>query len=162
MGSQPEDVIARACRGDATAQRVLVRRYLRLVWGLCLYHLGDPVEAGRLARKILERSLSDLDSIPDPRRLRSWLAVRTLDAIRETQATEGRSREGEGARGLVGEGALESLQRLPDHLRRPLTLRYFEGFSYARIGARIGSGLEQVDDLLRRAKEKIRETPSSS
>ena len=51
---------------------------------------------------------------------------------------------------------LEAIHRLPDRLRLPVLLYYFEGYSQKEIGAIVGATPEQVKARVRQAREKLR------
>ncbi|MDO4867287.1 MAG: sigma-70 family RNA polymerase sigma factor [Clostridia bacterium] len=51
---------------------------------------------------------------------------------------------------------LEAIHRLPDRLRLPVLLYYFEGYSQKEIGAIVGATPEQVKSRVRQAREKLR------
>jgi RNA polymerase sigma-70 factor (ECF subfamily) len=49
----------------------------------------------------------------------------------------------------------EAMQRLPQHLREVVYLRFYNGLSYQQIAGVLGASQESIDGRLRRAKKKI-------
>lgn len=149
-----EELVLRAERGDPKARLRILRRHLGSVWGLALYRVGDPVQAAEITRKVFVKVLSDLSRLPDPRKLRSWIHDIACGMIRLT------ARGGGGAEGVPasgGEGSLEKIRSLPQNLRHPAVLRYFEGLSYEELSSALGTSPDGVDQLLRRAKDLVRQ-----
>ena len=52
----------------------------------------------------------------------------------------------------------EDMDRLPDHLRRPLAMRFFEGMSYAEIAAALDLTNPAVRKRIQLARQRLRET----
>src|SRR6516164_9396958 len=50
----------------------------------------------------------------------------------------------------------EQLDRLPDHYRVPLVLRYYKSMSYSEIARRLNKGLPAVKMVIFRAKNRLR------
>lgn len=50
----------------------------------------------------------------------------------------------------------EAIHRLPDKLRLPVLLYYFDGYSQKEIGRIVGATAEQVKARIRQAREKLR------
>ena len=152
MTARADDgLVLRAERGDRDARAALVRRHLRQVWGLALYQAGDPVEAARITKEVFLRVFRELPRLPDQRKLRVWIHGIAVDVIRKTRPAEGAKRTA-----AREEAALEGLRSLPENIRKPLVLRYFEVLPYSKMSSRLGSSREGIDQLLRRAKQLIR------
>ena len=147
---------AAALRRDEQRLGEFVARYLPMVWGVALYHLGERQEAADLCRRVMLAAIEDLEQVADPRVLRRWLQLRTLAAVREAlpeRRTEGGTpiaSPEEPATG--GEAVLEAVSALPAEMHRTVILRQFLGQTFASIGARTGLDRDGVDRCLRRAK----------
>ena len=147
MSSRPEDEWVRmAGVGDEEAVRHLVRRYLGMVWGVAVYHLGDPGAASGVTGEVIREALAEVGRIPDPMTFRRSLHARAVTAAR------GARRSTAAGPSPGGEVALDAVRALPPDLQEPAILRYFDGLSYAALGARTGLDPSGVDRLLRRAK----------
>lgn len=146
--------------GDEGRLRAFVRRHLGMVWGVALFHLGEPREAAEVSRRVIAEALRDIEDVPDPQTLRRWLHGRVLAAVREavTERSVGAEpvppdREGPAP---GGEPSLDVVAALPADVQRPVILRYFLGQTFASVGARTGLDRDGVDRLLRHAKDLVR------
>jgi DNA-directed RNA polymerase specialized sigma24 family protein len=147
-----DEMIAKAGGGDGEATASLVRRYLPMFWGIALFHIGEPRRAAGVARQVFTRTFSALGRVPDPRKFRHHLQGITLSVIRDagTPGSEG----DQPAPG--GESVLDAVRALPDGLRRPAVMRYFQGLGYGGIAGRLGGSPDAIDGLLIRAKDGLR------
>jgi DNA-directed RNA polymerase specialized sigma24 family protein len=147
-----DEMIAKAQGGDGKATASLVHRYLPMVWGIALFHVGEPSRAATVVREVFSRAFATLGRVPDPGKFRRCLETITLSVVRGagTSGSEG----DQPAPG--GESVLDAVRALPDGLRRPVVLRYFQGLTYGGIAARAGGTPETVDGLLIRAKDRVR------
>ncbi|MCZ6601519.1 MAG: sigma-70 family RNA polymerase sigma factor [Planctomycetota bacterium] len=148
-----QDITSQAGRGDRSAQTTLIRRHMGQVWALARYHVGEPVLAAKITRRALVKALAGISRMPDPRKFRSWLHETALEIIRDTRSGSGTA--GDASTGPARDEALVKVQSLPENLRGPTVLRYFQGASYANISSRLGVSRERVDQLIQRAKQLV-------
>jgi RNA polymerase sigma-70 factor (ECF subfamily) len=168
-------LIARIAAGESHGFGLLVDRYQRRVWWMCLRMLGDPDEADEVVQEAFVRAWERLTEFDPAQRFYPWVFTiarnRCLNAIRRRRtwgfvSLSGddppalAAREAAGARVEDRElgGALEQcLETLSDEQREVFDLRHGEGFKYAEIAAAIEISHGTVMSRLHRAREKMRE-----
>jgi RNA polymerase sigma-70 factor, ECF subfamily len=171
--------IARCRAGQPDAFAAVVERHQAAVFGTTLRLIGDRQAALEVANSTFYKAYRALASVDTTRPLRPWLvriasneALNYLRAhgrdVRETLSGEA----GElalatlptGERGPEGEavareqrGAIHrALERLPEHYRVVVVLRYLHDLSYAEIAAQTGLPEGTVGVYLLRAREQLR------
>src|SRR5437588_1582768 len=177
-GLDLESVIERARGHDAEALGEIHRRYMRRVFGLCLYMLDSRESAEDATSEVflkLQRSIASYDgSIPFPRWLLRVAGNQCIDVLRRRRRGQQVIVEGED-RAAVTEaaspepsplGAIISMEekaqlqaaiaRLPENYRVPLVLRYYSELSYDEIGQELGLQKNHVATLIFRAKQELR------
>jgi RNA polymerase sigma-70 factor (ECF subfamily) len=169
-------LIRQAQRGSRPAADRLVREHDGWVRGVIYGTTGRRDLVDDVAQQVWTRVWQRLDSLSDPRRLRSWLyAVARNAAIdaaqdRRRRATVGLefvaerlndARTHGPVRLAAGEELRETLLRaveaLPALYREPFVLRHLEDWSYAEIGELLGLSVETVETRLVRARRLLRE-----
>src|SRR5712691_6807933 len=171
-----DSVIERARGHDAEALGEIYRRYVRRVFGLCRYMLGESAEDATSEVFLkLQRSIESYDgSIPFPRWLLRVAGNQCIDALR-------RQRRGRQVIVEVEEGATvveaasaepsplgavmrkeeraqvrDAIARLPENYRLPLVLRYYGELSYDEIAQQLDLRRNYVAALIFRAKQELR------
>lgn len=174
------ELVRRAREGERAAQEQLVRRYAPRLLAVCRARVGRHEAVEDLAQEALLRGLVHLSSLEDPDRLGAWLrgiAVRVcLDWLRE------QSRRAVSLSAMASESAaldpvasddeaisqsdrvdqqecrehlLRAIDALPDALREPLLLFYYDEMTYAQIGGMLGISRATVNARLARAREQL-------
>lgn len=154
---------------DEAALGELVRRHFGAAHRLAARALGDAAAAEDAAADAFAQVLRDADRF-DPARgpFQAWLRTIVLNRVRD--AARGRERRARReARVAVpegtapqGEAAVERaevaarLQALPDDLRLPLVLHYWEGLSHAQVGEALGCPTGTASSRIRRGLEQLR------
>jgi RNA polymerase sigma-70 factor (ECF subfamily) len=167
-----DEALARAFQrsGDRAAlERLLARR-----WGEAVRTagaaLGDPAAAEDAAQEACLRVLAGIAAYDPARPFGPWfrtvLASAIKDAMRSSRSR--RAREGAvAARGPreaapEGEARVQALElrehvlRLPDDVRLPLVLHYFQGLGHEEVAAAIGCPPGTASSRLRRGIERLR------
>jgi RNA polymerase sigma factor (sigma-70 family) len=158
-------------REDDVAFAVLVRRYSRLVMGVCqrvLRNVHDAEDAFQATFVVL---WCKAGTIAKPELLGNWLygvafrtsqKLRTTEArrrVREENAPAGGSVNGQSENGWHEERAVldEELLRLPEKYRMPLMLCYLDGKTHAEVAQQLGWPIGSVSARLSRGLQLMRE-----
>lgn len=132
----------------------------------------NPDDAMDLTQSAFYKLAAKIDQIRDPSRIKSWLfsvvhrayidqyrhnskfQKSSFDSVPEPAATQN-TQPGESA---DAECILLALQTLDERYRAPLTLYYFDSFSYRDIAKTLDIPIGTVMSRLRRAKDQLRAT----
>jgi RNA polymerase sigma factor (sigma-70 family) len=154
---------------DEAAFAEIVRRYARLVWGVCRNLLADESDAEDAFQATFLALVRSADKVRDGNALGGWLhgvAVRVCQKARRSAARR-RARERAAAAGEaaapVADAAWEALLaavheevcRLPDEQRVPFVLCCLEGHAVTAAAARLGWKLGTLSGRLTRAKQAV-------
>jgi RNA polymerase sigma-70 factor (ECF subfamily) len=168
-------LIARIVAGESRGFGLLVDRYQRRLWWMCLRILGDPDEADEVVQEAFVRAWERLAQFDPAQRFYPWVFTiarnRCLNAIRRRRTWGFVSLSGADPPALAASeaagarvedrelgGALEEcLETLPDDQREVFDLRHGEGFAYAEIAATLEISHGTVMSRLHRARRKMRE-----
>ena len=139
---------------------------------------GRPDLVEDIAQQVWAQVFERLDTLNDPRRLRSWLATIARNAAIDASVARKRrsSRTGTLEQApepagdvrdfsppeVIGGGELRdtllrAVEALPALYREPFVLRHLEGWSYAEIGDVLDLGVDTVETRLVRARRFLRE-----
>jgi RNA polymerase sigma factor (sigma-70 family) len=157
---------------DEAAFEVLVRRYGRLVFGVCRQVLADRHAAEDAFQATFLVLVHKAPSLDRGRPVADWLyTVAFRLALRaRANAARRREKEAEAARNRAAEppgmtdaqaAVQEELNRLPDQHRLPLVLACLEGWTHEQVARVIGCPVGSVGWRLARAKEILRDRLAS-
>ena len=173
------DLVQEARAGSRAASELLMRRYERLVYRVCLSMTRDPDDALDLTQEALLRAFSKLDSFSGSGSFQGWLlqvANRTclnwlrsrkrrgeMEELTELNAPSCESSaETDLARRETGEWLRAELTHLNDRERFALGMRYFEQMPIREIAMSLDCSPGTVKSLLFRSIRKLRERMAPS
>jgi RNA polymerase sigma factor (sigma-70 family) len=158
----------RACRqGDKTAYALLVKKHYRHVFGVCFGMLARVHDAEDMAQETLLKGFRSIGSLGKADQFESWIIriarnvcidflrkqkracsvpVRAYDETPDGVTTNGDCHDLE-----------QALRRLPQELRLPLTLYYFEHKNARSIGEMLGISHSLVCHRIREARNQLHE-----
>jgi RNA polymerase sigma-70 factor (ECF subfamily) len=160
------DLVDRVRQGNLAAYETLVDRYERLVLAAAMHVLRDRHAAEDAAQDAFLAAFASLAALRDASKFGPWLLaiarnqaahavrsrVRAEVCIPDIEAVE--SREGselaDGSQRL-----LEFVERLPDHERIVIGLRYFDGHTVEEVAAIAGRPVGTVTKQLSRAHARL-------
>jgi len=171
-----QGLISPAQRGTRAAVERMIREHDGWVRGVIFATTGRRDLVDDVAQHVWSQVWQRLDSLHDPRRLRSWLyAIARNAAIDASQERKRRGAVGlehvadglgDGghpaplrllAGGELRETLLRAVEALPGLYREPFVLRHLEDWSYAEISGLLGLSVETVETRLVRARRLLRE-----
>jgi RNA polymerase sigma factor (sigma-70 family) len=152
---------------DAAAFAELVRRYGRLVWGVCRRRLVRPEDAEDAFQATFLALAARAASIRNAEALPGWLhSTACRAAVRVASAPPRASGRETAATGLDVVAELvrleevvaldEEIVRLPDRYQAPLVLFHLEGLDRREVADRLGLSETGVKTLLRRGRSLLR------
>lgn len=152
---------------DETAFEVLVRRYGRLVLGVCRRVLADPHTAEDAFQATFLILVHRAGAIDRRRPIADWLYTVAHRLACRAKANTGRRRLHESNPKLVRPPAAppecddtsailhEELNRLPEKHRAPIVLAYLEGRTYEQVSAALGCPVGSVGWRLSQALQLL-------
>jgi RNA polymerase sigma factor (sigma-70 family) len=174
-------LIGRARKGDESAYRILLRKYERSVYSICLRMVRNREEAEDLAQDAFVKVFSMLDRYNPTYAFSSWLFKITsnlcIDFLRKrriesvamdepvksesgefTRQYETRidDPEAEAVRKERAGFITEVIEGLPSHYRIVILLRHQEGMPYDEIAATLGIPLGTVKARIHRARQLLK------
>ena len=161
---QPDRVLVEAAQGGHLESfGALYQRYHNPMVALAYAQLGNKDWAEDAAQEVFVIACRDLRSLRDLDRFGAWLGgicrnvtrqiFRTKD--RSLPAPEGPPHEAGPEREERSDAVRRAVWRLPASEREPIVMRYFDGFSQARISEVLDLSPAAVNGRLVRAKRKI-------
>jgi RNA polymerase sigma factor (sigma-70 family) len=174
------ELVRRAREGDRAAQEQLVRRYAPRLLAVCRARIGRHEGVDDLAQEALLRGLTHLSSLEDPDKLGAWLrgiAVRVCqDWLRMRARRQSSLSTTNGECAAAGtcrladeslphtdhieheeqrEHLLRAIDALPDELREPLLLFYYDEITYEQIAGMLGISRASVNARLAKARGQL-------
>jgi len=170
------DLVARACRGDQEAFRLIFERYSRPVISFIYDLVGNRELAEELTQETFVRAFRSLGTLRAETKLSTWLFGIAKNVAREAQ--RGRARHNDHV-GLEDQSVLDlrdsepvpvdrvlgkelnelirrSLALLDDDKRLVFTLKVFQQCSYEEIAEITGFSMGKLKTDLHRAREEMR------
>lgn len=181
MREEDKELIARAKEGDEVAYRVLLRKYERAVFGICLRMVRNRQEAEDLAQEAFMKVFAMLDRYNPSFAFSNWLLKITsnlcIDSIRRRRIDTlpmdepVRSDRGDYERqyespaddpeevlmkGEKMKRLAEAVEDLPPHYRIMILLRHQENLSYEEIAQTLDIPLGTVKARIHRARGMLK------
>ena len=162
---EDQNLVRRALAADPESFGELCRRYYPSLVAVADAILLDHHLAEDVAQETLAAACRQLPRLKKPERFGPWVVAicRNVakDMLRERQkqrkpveACQGHNcdcEQDDDQRAILA----EALQRLPEHLREVVFLRYYNEMSYRQMAKVLGETERVIDGRIRRAKKKI-------
>jgi RNA polymerase sigma-70 factor (ECF subfamily) len=156
---------AAASPGALTEQLFL--RYARQIQSLCLYRLGDRLDAEDAVQSTFLNAFRALDRGVVPYAEAAWLfkiaenvcLTKRRSAFRRRRIEFPAELDESVASPQHDEDVVDfrgALRRLPPRQRRAIVLREWQGLGYAEIAGELGLSRSAVETLLHRARRSLR------
>jgi RNA polymerase sigma-70 factor (ECF subfamily) len=174
------ELIASAANGDAKAFRLLVNRYLPLVYNYLFRMTQNHELSEEMAQEAFVKAYRNLKSFDRSRAFKPWLLriatnatlselrkqkkVVSLNAMEEEgtfQETDYQTTEDitiQLERQLSQEEVQQAMEQLPSKYRQVLLLRYQQELSYEEIAETMQTPLNTVRTWLKRGLEKLKQS----
>lgn len=165
MTNAEDDILVRrALQADPESFGQLCRRYYPSLVAVADSILQDHHLAEDAAQEALAHACRQLPKLRKPERFGPWVAsiCRNVaqDMLRDRQrqrtpVPDCEAQEADCPDDRQMEIVAEALQRLPQHLREVIYLRFYGAMSYQQMAGVLGASQESIDGRLRRAKKRI-------
>jgi RNA polymerase sigma-70 factor (ECF subfamily) len=161
-------LVEAAQQGRLDSFGALYQRYHNPIVALAYAQLGDPHAAEDAAQEVFAIACRDLRSLREREKFGAWLGGICRNVTRQMLRTRTRTvprpsephevgRQGQPEQEERREAVRRAVWQLPDGERELVVMRYFNGFSQARISEVLDLTPAAVNGRLTRAKRKIAE-----
>ncbi len=163
MNDSADENMVRACQqGDTSAYAGLVQRHYRHVFALSLGLLANVHDAEDIAQDAMLKGLQSIRRLSQPGQFEPWILriAKNLcvDLLRRRKRIKVHVVELEAeqpASSNEGHDLEQALRKLPQELRLPLTLFYFEHRDAASIAKQLEISPSLTYDRLRAARQEL-------
>lgn len=164
MTERPDGTLVEAClQGDRAAYAELVKRHADRVYAISLAIVGTAADAEDLAQEALVKGFMELDSLKNRERFGAWVATIAGNLSRNFIRKRANQKrllatlpDCPGERSENSPTVRRMLWKLPERMRIPLMLYYFEDRSIESIAATLGISRAAVHTRLCRARGELR------
>ena len=165
MNESLDESVVRACRqGDKTAYAVLVKRHYRHVFALCLGVLGNVHDAEDVAQEAMLKGFLKIKKLDKTEQFEAWILriARNLcfDLFRRRKRTKAIITKQPMQLGQkTGENHVlqQAIRRLPQELRVPLTMFYFDEKNAKTIAEKLNISHSGACQRIREARKQLHE-----
>lgn len=168
--------VVEACRrGERDALRVLYETYKDHVYSIALYHFhGDAAVAADVTQQVFVKALSSIRQFRGDADVASWLYRLTVNACLDHRRSgaarevasdpemwireDGRpSPEQSASQEEIAQRVQAAVSSLPEKLRLPVLLRYFEDLSYEELAKALDCSPGTAASRLHKGHQLLRE-----
>ena len=165
MNVHLDENLVRACQqDDKTAYAELVKRHYRHVFGMCLGVLGNVDDAEDIAQEAMLKGLLKIKKLDRAEQFESWILqiARNLciDFLRRRKRTKvvGIKQQTQPAqRTSENHNLQQAIKRLPQELRIPLIMFYFDGKNAKTIARKLNISHSGACQKIRAARRQLHE-----
>ncbi|MHC4478890.1 MAG: RNA polymerase sigma factor [Planctomycetota bacterium] len=163
MNDLSDDILVAACRrGDKSAYAVLVRRYYRYVYAVCLGVVGNMHDAEDMAQDAMLKGFVKIDKLKRTEQFDQWVLriARNLsyDFVRRKKHLRTYSIE-RPVQQLQAAGKnydlQDAIEHLPQEYRLPLVMYYFDNKSAKNIAEKLNISHSGACQRIRAARMRL-------
>jgi RNA polymerase sigma-70 factor (ECF subfamily) len=158
-----DENVVNACRqGDKAAYAVLVKRHYRHVFALCLGVLGNVHDAEDIAQDAMLKGLVKIKKLGRGKHFEAWILQIAknlcIDFLRRRRHVKLLSTEQvmqAGQRSQDNHELEQAIRRLPQELRLPLTMYYFDNRNAKTIAKKLKISHSGACQRIRAARKEL-------
>lgn len=165
MNAHLDNSVIRACqKGDKAAYAMLVERHYKGVFALCLGILGNIPDAEDAAQETMLKGFLRIKKLRRQDQFEWWILqiarnlcidfLRRKKRIRAPGVKESRP---SGVRASENDHLQQAIRRLPQELRVPLTMFYFDGKNARTIAKKLSISHSGACQRIRNARKQLHE-----
>ena len=159
-----EDVIRARQKGDRAAYAVLVERHYRGVFALCLGMLGNIHDAEDATQEAMLKGLLRIKKLHKPDLFEWWIlqiarnhCIDLLRRQKRMKASGVKESRQSGSQTSSNHDLQRAIRRLPQELRVPLTMFYFDGKNAKMIAGKLNISHSRACQRIREARQQLHE-----
>ena len=163
MDDRLDENVVRACRqGDTASYTLLVKRHYRHVFAVCLGILGNVHDAEDIAQDAMLKGLVKIKKLARGEQFEAWILKIAknlcIDFIRRRKRIKPLDPEQlmqAGQRNQDNHELEQAVRRLPQELRLPLVMYYFDGKNAKKIAGKLKISHSGVCQRIREARKEL-------
>lgn len=163
-GRSDKNLVAASAKGDRGAYALLIERYYRQVFLVCMGILGNVHDAEDMAQEVMLKGFVEIGQLRDGSQFGRWVlrisrnmcinlarsrkraATATVEKATRPKATPARN-----------DDLQQAIERLPESIRLPLIMYYFNGQSVKTVAEKLNISTPGVHLKLRAATQRLHE-----
>lgn len=156
------ELVAASSRGDKQAYAELIKRHYKTIFVSCFGTLGNVHDAEDIAQDVLLKGFTEIAALRDGSQFGAWItriaknaSINLLREKHRMEKTKEQPGEGPGREATHSIDLHRAIQRLPEELRLPLVLYYFDGQSVQKVAERLDASVSNVYQKLRTALKQL-------
>lgn len=165
MNARLDEDVIRACKkGDKAAYAALVERYYRGVFALCLGMLGNIHDAEDTTQEAMLKGLLRIKKLHKPDLFEWWilqiarnLCIDSLRRQKRIEASGVKELRRTDRQTSNNDDLQRAIRRLPQELRVPLTMFYFDGKNAKKIAEKLNISHSGACRRIRTARKQLHE-----
>ena len=165
MNAHLDNSVIRACqKGDKTAYTMLVERYYKGVFALCLGVLGNVHDAEDAAQEAMLKGFLKIRKLKRCDQFEWWilqiarnLCIDFLRRQKRLRASGVKQSRQSGDQTSDNHDLQQAIRRLPQELRVPLTMFYFDGKNAKTIADKLNISHSGACQRIRQARQQLHE-----
>ena len=159
MDDRPDkDLVAACLAGDRTAYGLLVKRYYKLVFLTCLGILGNVYDAEDIAQDAMLKGYVKIGMLRDSSKFGLWisriaksLCINFIRRKKYANSVAAEKMMPANQNVTENEKLQQAIEKLPQEIRAPLVMYYFDGRSVKTVAERLQMSTSTVYLKLRTA-----------
>jgi RNA polymerase sigma-70 factor (ECF subfamily) len=163
LDDRSDENVVRACRqGDTASYALLVKRHYRHVFAVCLGILGNVHDAEDIAQETMLKGLVKIKKLGRGEQFEAWILQIAknlcIDFIRRRSRVKplGPEQVMQAVQISQDNHELEqAIRRLPQELRLPLTMYYFDGKNAKKIAGKLKISHSGACQRIRAARKEL-------
>ena len=165
MNARSDNSVIRACQqGDKTAYAVLVERHYKGVFALCLGMLGNVHDAEDTAQEAMLKGFLRIKKLKRCEHFEWWilqiarnLCIDFLRRKKRIRASDVKESRRSSSQTRDHDDLEQAIRRLPQELRVPLTMFYFDGKNAKTIAEKLKISHSGTCQKIREARKQLHE-----
>jgi RNA polymerase sigma-70 factor (ECF subfamily) len=157
--------VIRACqKGDKAAYAVLVERHYKGVFALCLGMLGNVPDAEDTAQETMLKGFLRIRKLKRQDQFEWWilkiarnLCIDFLRRRKRSRASDVKESRPSSSQTSDNDDLQQAIRRLPQELRVPLTMFYFDGKNAKKIAQKLNISHSGACQRIREARQQLHE-----
>jgi RNA polymerase sigma-70 factor (ECF subfamily) len=175
---EDSNLIQQYLKGDGKSLEILVKKYIKLIYGFSYKNVGNSEEAEDITQEVFVKVWKNIKKFDQKKSFKPWIfqiAKNTsIDYLRKKRSVPFSRFENEKGQNVLAENIAakplnlienfsdkrvleEALQALPEKEQKVINLRHRDGMSFREIAEVLGESINTIKSRYRRTLKVLRE-----